>query len=58
VQDGERHGDTIVLRCHDSDGVLRRLVSSYEQARDIEVRSAGLDEAFRLLTADELEESS
>jgi ABC-2 type transport system ATP-binding protein len=58
VQDGERHGETIVLRCHDSDRVLRQLLSSYELARDIEVRSAGLDEAFRLLTADELEESS
>jgi ABC-2 type transport system ATP-binding protein len=58
VQDGERHGDAIVLRCNDSDGVLRQLVATFGQARDIEVRSAGLDEAFRLLTSAELEESS
>ncbi len=58
VQEGERHGDTIVLRCDDSDAVIRRLLSSYEQARDVEVRSGGLDEAFRLLTSSEFEATS
>jgi ABC-2 type transport system ATP-binding protein len=58
VQEGERHGDTIVLRCNDSDAVLRRLLATYEQARDVEVRSGGLDEAFRLLTSSEFEASS
>jgi hypothetical protein len=47
-----------VLRCNDSDAVLRQLVSTFREARDIEVRSAGLDEAFRLLTSGELEASS
>ena len=58
VQEGERHGEAIVLRCNDSDAVLRQLVSTFREARDIEVRSAGLDEAFRLLTSGELEASS
>lgn len=50
LEESDRHGDTVVLRCHDSDSVLRALLSAYPQARDIEVQGGGLDEAFRRLT--------
>jgi ABC-2 type transport system ATP-binding protein len=40
------------LTCSDSDTAVRALLSTYADARDIEVLGAGLDEAFRRLTAD------
>lgn len=54
----DRHGEAVVLSCGDSDAALRALLSSYPGARDIEVRGAGLEEAFIQLVGDqeELEE--
>jgi ABC-2 type transport system ATP-binding protein len=52
VREAERRGDSIVLRCADSDLALRALLGAYDSVRDIEVRGGGLDEAFRQLTGD------
>jgi ABC-2 type transport system ATP-binding protein len=51
VTHAERHGDTVVLSCSDSDVALRALLASYADARDVEVSSAGLEAAFLALTA-------
>jgi ABC-2 type transport system ATP-binding protein len=51
----ERHGEAVVLASSDSDASLRRLLERYPEARDIEVRGAGLEEAFLQLTGDEEE---
>jgi ABC-2 type transport system ATP-binding protein len=48
----ERRGEAVVLTSTDSDTVLRALLTSYAGARDIEVRGAGLEEAFLELTGD------
>jgi ABC-2 type transport system ATP-binding protein len=48
----ERHGDAITLSCTDADAALRRLLREYPQTCDIEVRGAGLEEAFLQLTSD------
>jgi ABC-2 type transport system ATP-binding protein len=54
VTSAQRRGDTVVLSCGDSDAALRDLLARYPSAHDIEVRSAGLEEAFLELTmADE-----
>ena len=45
-------GTAAILVCVDSDVALRALVARYPDARDIEVRGAGLDEAFLELTGD------
>jgi ABC-2 type transport system ATP-binding protein len=52
VTAAEVHGDMAVLTCNDSDRALRALLSTYDGARDVEVRGAGLEEAFLLLTTD------
>jgi ABC-2 type transport system ATP-binding protein len=49
----DRHGDSVILSCADSDATLRSLIAQYPWARDIEVHGAGLEEAFMALTADE-----
>jgi ABC-2 type transport system ATP-binding protein len=48
----DRRGETVMLSCTDSDLALRRLLADYPGARDIEVRGAGLEEAFLELTGD------
>jgi ABC-2 type transport system ATP-binding protein len=48
----ERHGETTILTCVDSDLALRAMLSRYPAARDIEVLGAGIEEAFVALTAD------
>jgi ABC-2 type transport system ATP-binding protein len=53
VTRAERRGDSIVLASSDSDISLRALLGAYRQARDIEVRGAGLEEAFLQLTSDD-----
>ncbi len=55
VTSAERHGEAVTLRCSDSDHALRALVRSYDEARDIEVRGGGLEDAFIALTAGETE---
>lgn len=62
VTHADARGASVVLTCTDSDAALRALVHRHPQARDIEVRGAGLEEAFLELTAnhddsDELEVS-
>ena len=48
----DSRGESIVLSCNDSDRALRKLLEEYPEAQDIEVRGAGLEEAFLLLTGD------
>ncbi|MCU1457749.1 MAG: transporter ATP-binding protein [Actinomycetia bacterium] len=50
VSTAEIRGDAIVLRCTDSDQALRALLARDPSACDIEVRGAGLEEAFLELT--------
>jgi ABC-2 type transport system ATP-binding protein len=52
VTSADVHGDAVVLLCHDSDAALRGLLATHPSARDIEVRGAGLEEAFLDLTGD------
>lgn len=47
------HGEVAVLECDDSDAAIRALLASYPAARDIEIASAGLEQAFLALTADD-----
>ena len=54
VSGAERYGESVTLSCTDSDAALRALLDRYATARDIEVRGAGLEEAFLELTADAL----
>jgi ABC-2 type transport system ATP-binding protein len=52
VAGAERHGDAVILSCPDSDAAIRGLLAAHPEARDIEIRGAGLEEAFLALTAD------
>ncbi len=52
VATAERHGDSVILRCSNSDAALRALLGTYASARDIEVTGAGLEDAFLQLTGD------
>jgi ABC-2 type transport system ATP-binding protein len=58
VASAERHGEAVLMTCTNSDYALRALLPAYPAAADIEVRGAGLEEAFLELTgaADENEE--
>jgi ABC-2 type transport system ATP-binding protein len=61
VASAEQRGESFVLKCTDatsSDAALRTLLTQYPQARDIEVRGAGLEEAFLDLTGDETNEET
>jgi ABC-2 type transport system ATP-binding protein len=50
VSNAERRGDAVVLACSDSDRAIRRVLASFDQARDIEVVGSGLEDAFLELT--------
>jgi ABC-2 type transport system ATP-binding protein len=50
VATAERHGEAVLLRCADSDTAIRALLRDYDDVRDIEIASAGLEEAFLQLT--------
>ncbi len=52
VTSADRHGESVILRCSDSDRAIRALLERYPGARDIEITGAGLEEAFLELTAD------
>ena len=54
----ERRGEAVVLASSDSDRTLRAFLDAHPEASDIEVRGAGLEEAFVQLTADEQEEAT
>jgi ABC-2 type transport system ATP-binding protein len=51
VTGADRHGDTVILACSDSDVAIRALLASHEQVHDIEIAGAGLEEAFVALTS-------
>lgn len=53
VTNADRRGEAVVLSCNDSDAALRALLAGYPAARDIEVRGAGLEEAFIQLVGEE-----
>jgi len=55
VSNAERHGESVVLVCSDSDAAIRALLDGFSHARDIEIRGAGLEEAFLQLTTAEEE---
>jgi ABC-2 type transport system ATP-binding protein len=48
----DSRGDSVILSCQDSDAAIRALLANYDQARDIEISSAGLEAAFLALTGD------
>jgi len=48
----ERHGDTVILTCSDSDASVRALLERHPDAHDIEITGAGLEQAFLALTSD------
>jgi ABC-2 type transport system ATP-binding protein len=52
VSGGERRGEAVVLAADDSDTAIRALLAQEPDARDIEIRGAGLEEAFLRLTTD------
>jgi ABC-2 type transport system ATP-binding protein len=52
VTTAERHGESVFLRCTDSDVAIRDLLMRYPQARDIEITGAALEDAFLELTSD------
>jgi ABC-2 type transport system ATP-binding protein len=58
VASAQRHGAAVTLRCSDSDAAIRALLDRYPDARDIEISSAGLEEAFLELTSGADEERS
>jgi ABC-2 type transport system ATP-binding protein len=53
VTRADRHGETVVLACADSDRAIRALLARYPAARDIEIAGAALEEAFLELTGAE-----
>jgi ABC-2 type transport system ATP-binding protein len=48
----ERRGDAVILTCSEAETALRALLDGFPSAADVEVRGAGLEEAFLALTAD------
>ncbi len=50
VDDVEIRGDTVLVRCGDSDAVARRLLTQ-TPAHDLEITSRGLEDAFIALTS-------
>ena len=59
VSSADQRGDAIILTCSDSpssDAALKALLLRFPEVRDIEVRGAGLEEAFLNLTGDEGDE--
>jgi ABC-2 type transport system ATP-binding protein len=46
----DRHGDAVILSCSDSDTAIRGLLAAYPAARDIEINTGGLEQAFLHLT--------
>ena len=51
VESVDRRGESVILRCADSDVALRALLEAFPQARGIELSGAGLEEAFLELTS-------
>jgi ABC-2 type transport system ATP-binding protein len=53
VTSADRRGDAVILSCADAETALRGLLGQFPDARDVEVRGAGLEEAFLALTGDD-----
>jgi ABC-2 type transport system ATP-binding protein len=53
VTSAERHGETVILACSNSDVAIRALLERYPGAEDIEITGAGLEQAFLALTSDD-----
>src|SRR5512132_2618203 len=58
ITGADRRGEAVVLASADSDASLRALLLAFPQAHDIEVKGAGLEEAFLALTGDESEQEA
>jgi len=50
VKSVERRGEAAILHCTDSDTAIRALLAAHPEARDIEIATGGLEEAFLELT--------
>ena len=46
----ERRGEAVILNCDDSDAAVRALLAAYPAARDLEIATGGLEQAFLHLT--------
>ena len=55
VLSADRRGDAVVLACTDAEATLRALLGQFPDIRDIEVRAAGLEDAFLALTGDDID---
>jgi ABC-2 type transport system ATP-binding protein len=53
VNNAERHGEAVILRCADSDVAIRALLAAHPDVRDIEINAAGLEQAFLTLTSED-----
>jgi ABC-2 type transport system ATP-binding protein len=51
VEDVELRGDTVLITAADSDAVARHLLTT-TPARDLQITSRGLEDAFLALTGD------
>jgi ABC-2 type transport system ATP-binding protein len=51
-------GDVVALTCADSDAALRALLPKYPAMHSIEIRGAGLEEAFLELTTDDASDTA
>ncbi len=54
----ELRGERAQLLCDDSDAALRAMLPRFPEAHDIEIAAAGLEEAFRTLTASDAPEEN
>ena len=50
VKSVEQRGEAVILSCSDSDAAARALLAAYPDARDIEIATGGLEQAFLHLT--------
>jgi ABC-2 type transport system ATP-binding protein len=55
VSVSDRHGESVILTCTDSDAAVKALIARWPDVRDLEITGAGLEEAFLELTADNTE---
>jgi ABC-2 type transport system ATP-binding protein len=57
ADDAEVRGDTVLVHCKDSDAVARYLLTA-TPARDLEITTRGIEDAFLALTGDEADASA
>jgi ABC-2 type transport system ATP-binding protein len=50
VASADRHGESVILSCADSDRTIRALLERYPSAKDIEISGGSLEDAFLELT--------